>query len=75
MNLLNQIYVDGKGFAELTDDMDKRVVLESARMLQDYEDELEQYPEGRIKISKFGSIEITGFPKELTKVIRSVLLE
>jgi hypothetical protein len=75
MNLLNQIYIDGKGYTELTDSLDKRIVLEATRMLQDYEDELEQYPEGKIDIIKSGSIEITGFPKELTKLIRNVLLD
>jgi hypothetical protein len=75
MNLWDQIYIDGKGFAELADDMDKRIVLESARMLQEYEDEIRQYPEGMINISKFGSIEITGFPKEVTRMIRNILME
>jgi hypothetical protein len=74
MNLLNHIYIDGKGFTELADDMDKRIVLETARMLHDYDDEIMQYPEGKIFLSKFGSIEITGFPKELTKIIRNELL-
>jgi hypothetical protein len=73
MDLSNQIYIDGKGYTELTDNLDKRIVLETARMLQDYEDELVQYPEGKIMLSKFGSTEITGFPKELTKIIRNEL--
>jgi hypothetical protein len=69
------IYIDGKGFTELIDDMDKRMILEAARVLQDYEDEIIQYAEGKVLISKFGSIEITGFPKEVAKLIRNVLLE
>jgi hypothetical protein len=75
MHLLNMIYIDGKGFTELIDDMDKRMILEAARVLQDYEDEIIQYAEGKVLISKFGSIEITGFPKEVAKLIRNVLLE
>ena len=75
MDLLNQICIDGKGFTELTDDMDKRIILEAARILHDYHDEINQYSEGKINISKFGSIEIAGFPKELTKLIRNLLLD
>lgn len=75
MNHINHIYIDNKAYAELTDDIDKRIVLESARMLQDYSEQMEQFPEGKINLSKFGSVEITGFPKELTKIIRNTLLE
>jgi hypothetical protein len=74
MDLLNQIFIDGKDFTELTDDMDKRIILETVKMLHDYNDELTQFPDGKIYLSKFGSIEISGFPKEVSKLIRNVLL-
>ena len=75
MDLLNQIYIDGRGISELPDDMDKRIIFESARMLQDYKDEIIQYQDGKINISQYGSVEITGFPKELARLIRNVLLD
>ena len=53
--------------------MDKRIALETARVLHDYYDEITLYPEGKIMVSKFGSIKISGFPKELTKIIRCEL--
>lgn len=57
----------------MADEMDKRIALETARVLHDYYDEITLYPEGKIMVSKFGSIKISGFPKELTKIIRSEL--
>lgn len=75
MDILDQICIDGKGYTELTDDMDRRIILEATKILHDYHDEILQYSEGKINISKFGSIEIAGFPKDVAKLIRNLLLD